>query len=455
MMSRHPREGDRVGDPSLRATCAALLLALSLGAPADALAQAEGFAGSAHDAQARAAQARGPDEVYRILVPLENQYAGDADYDYALGASALDSGRYSHAVFVLQRAVAARPRFAGARMELARAYFALGDNESARREFAILEKDNPPPQARRAIAGYLAAIDRRAIAYRPQRSAYAELASGYDSNANGAPDIQNFLGIPLDSRNQSTASSYYNLGVGGLISHPFAPGWRLLGTGNAGYRGNPDASFVDSQVLRLAGGVEWRPGAVEFSLQPNFAMVLLDGEDNHQLLGVDAAGTWHASDRSQLSFNLRNSQARYADGLEVLDVDTLALGIASQYTPASMPRVQLAAAVTFGGDDAVEAGSPYGRDLAGGRLGATLGFGRGHTLQASVASVSSDYDGLFFGGTREDDQLGVSLGYEWGGLRGRGWTLRAQASYVDNSSTVTLYDYGRLDVGVSARKEFR
>lgn len=444
-----------MGESSLRVSCAALFLALGLGAPADVLAQATAFAGSAHDAQARAAQAQGPGEVYRILVPLENQYAGDADYDYALGASALDSGRYSHAVFVLQRAVAARPNFAGARMELARAYFALGDNESARREFAILQKDNPPPQARRAIAEYLAAIDRRAIAYRPQRSAYADLGSGYDSNANGAPDIQSFLGIPLDSRNQSTASSYYNLGVGGLISHPFAPGWRLLGTGNAGYRGNPDASFVDSQVLRLAGGVEWRPGAVELSLQPNFGMVLLDGEDNHQVIGLDVAGIWHASERSQLSLNLRNSQTRYADGIEVLDVDTLALGIASQYTPASMPRVQLAAAVTLGGDDAVEPGSPYGRDLAGGRLGAVVGFGRSHTLLVSLASVSSDYDGLFFGGAREDDQLGMSVGYEWGGLRGSGWTLRTQANYVDNSSTVTLYDYGRLDVGLSVRKEFR
>jgi tetratricopeptide (TPR) repeat protein len=444
-----------VRESRLRASCAALLFAATLGATGLALAQSGAFAGSAHDSQARAARAQGPGEAYKLLAPLENQYAGDADYDYALGTSALDSGRHSHAVFVLQRAVAARPRFAGARMELARAYFALGDNESARREFAILEKENPPPQARRAIAEYLSAIDRRAIAYRPQRSAYAELASGYDSNANGAPDIQSFLGIPLDSRNQSTASSYYNLGVGGLISHPFAPGWRLLGTGNAGYRGNPDASFVDSQVLRLTGGVEWRPGAVELSLQPNFGMVLLDGEDNHQVIGIDAAGIWHASERSQLSFNLRNSQARYAEGLEVLDVDTLVLGIAAQYTPASMPRVQLGAAVTLGGDDAAEAGSPYGRDLVGGRLGAAVGFGRSHALLVSVASVTSDYDGLFFGGAREDDQLGMSVGYEWGGLRGDGWTLRAQASYVDNSSTVTLYDYGRLDVGISARKEFR
>jgi tetratricopeptide (TPR) repeat protein len=441
-----------MGDSSLRAACAALVFALFAGAPVGALAQ--GYAGSADEANARQlAQSRGADEVYKFLSPLENQHAGDADFDYALGTAALDSGRQSHAVFVLQRAVAARPGFAGARMELARAYFALGDNESARREFAILEKDNPPPQAQRAIAEYQAAIDRRASAYRRQRSAWAELASGYDSNANGAPDIQDFLGIQLDSRNRATASGYYALGVGGLISQPFAPGWRLVGTGSGSYRGNPDASFVDSQSLRLAGGVEWRPGAVELSLQPNFGAVLLDGEDNHQVAGVDLAGTWHGA-RSQWSLNLRSSQTRYADGLEILDVDTLIFGAALQYAPVAAPRLRLMAVVTAGADDAVEAGSPYGRDLFGGRLGAIADLGRGHAVMVSLASVSSSYDGTF-PGQRDDDQLGAMLGYEWGGLRLRGWTVRSQLNYVDNRSTVALYDYDRLDVGVSVRKEFK
>jgi tetratricopeptide (TPR) repeat protein len=446
--------GVGVGDSKLCAVCAVLFFTLFAAVPTTALAQ--GYAGSADDTNARAlAQSRGADEVYKFLAPLENQYAGDADFDYALGTAALDSGRQSHAVFVLQRAVAARPQFAGARMDLARAYFTIGDNESARREFAILEKDNPPPQARRAIAEYQAAIDRRASAYRRQRSAWAELGTGFDSNANGAPDIQDFVGIPLDSRNQSTSSPYYNLGVGGLVSQPIAPGWRLVGNGSAAYRGNPDASFVDSQTLRLSGGLDWRTGKAELSLQPNFAMAMLDGEDNHQVVGLDLAGTWYATGRTQASFIVRNSQTRYAEGLEVLDVDTTMLGVSAQYAMTGMPRVQWVGALTFGGDDAVEPGSPYGRDLFGARAGAIVDFGSGHAMLASLATLTADYDGVFFGDTREDDQLGASLGYEWGGLRARGWTVRAQLNYVDNSSTVALYDYDRVDAGVSLRKEFK
>jgi tetratricopeptide (TPR) repeat protein len=382
-------------------------------------------------------------------------YAGDVDFDYLFGSRALDSGRYSQAIFVLQRAVATRPGFAGARMELARAYYAQGDNESARREFAILEKDNPPPEARRAIAGYLAAIDRRAAVYESQLAGYADLGAGYDSNANGSPDLQTFIGINLDTRNQSTASGYYSLGAGGLVSHPFAPGWRLLGSGSASYRGNPDATFVDSQVLRLAGGIEWRPSQWEFGLQPGFGYVMLDGENNHQVIGVDVSGTRHF-EQARVSLNVRSGQTRYAEeALETLDVDTLVYGVAAQYTTLTMPRVQFVSAVTAGSDEAVDPGSQYSRDITGFRLGAITDFGGGHALLVSVASVSSDYDGIFFGQARGDDQLGGALGYEWGGLRALGWTLRAQLNYTDNRSNVALYEYDRVDAGVSVRKEFR
>ncbi|MGH8441383.1 MAG: FimV/HubP family polar landmark protein [Nevskiaceae bacterium] len=411
------------------------------------------FAGSPEQREALAMRqaGRSAEDLYKYLAPLEDRYAGDVDYDYLSGTAAYDSGNYSQAIFVLQRAVAMKPGFAGARMELARAYFAQGDNESARREFAVLEKSNPPPEARRAIAEYRAAIDRRAAVYESQLGGYAELATGYDSNANGSPELQSFLGIPLDSRNQATASSYYALGGGGLVSYPFAPGWRLLGTGNGSYRSNPDATFVDSQVLRLAGAVEWRPNQYEFSLRPNYTLSLLDGEDNNTVTGVDLAATRHFQ-RGQLSLNVRSGQARYTEVLEVLDVDTLLYGLAGQYTT---PRVQYLGAVTIGTDDAVEPGSQFGRDLAGLRAGAVVDLGRGNGLLASIAMLSSDYDQPPFGQTRSDDQLVGTLGFDWGGWRTLGWAVRAQLSYVDNSSTVALYDYDRIDLGVSIRREFK
>lgn len=414
------------------------------------------FEGSAdQQALAERVRAQAPaEERYQLLATLEERYAGDLDYDYPLGTLALDTGRYSEAVFVLQRAVSTRPSFAGARMELARAYYALGDNESARREFTTLREQDPPPTARRTIEQYLSAIDQRAVGYESQRGVYAELAAGYDSNANGAPDIRNFIGFTLDSRNQATSSPYYGVGVGGALSHPLAPSWRALGHGLASYRGNPDASFVDAQVLRLGGGLEWQPGRWTVSLLPGATYAMLDGQENHQLLGADG-GAAYGFDDGQIGLTLRYAQQRYTDELAVQDIDTLLYGLSTQTRLAAWPRLQLGAAVTAGADEAVEESSPFGRDLLGVRVSALIDVGRGSVVFLSLTDLDSDFDGAFFGEPRADEQFSGVLGCEFGGWRGTGWTVRAQASYVDNASTVELYDYDRLDAGLSLRKEFK
>jgi outer membrane protein len=391
---------------------------------------------------------------HRLLAGMEDQYAGDVDFDYPFGTLALDTGRFSEAVFILQRAVARRPAFSGARMELARAYYALGDNESARREFTRLQREDPPPEARRLIAQYLAAIDQRAVGYAPQRGVYAELASGYDSNANGAPDIQNFIGFTLDSRNQSTDSAYYALAVGGSLSHPLAPAWRTVASGQASYRANPDASFVDSQALRLGGGIEWRPGRWVVSLVPSGAYVMLDGEANHQVLAADGAAAF-GENGEQLALVLRYAQQRYDDVLSVQDVDTVLYGLGSQQRVPGLPWLRLDAAATAGTEEAVEAGSPFGRDLLGLRAGLLVDLGGAGALSLSLASLESDYDGTFFGTPRTDEQVGATLSFHAGWWRESGWALRAQLAWVDNTSTVALYDYDRIDVGLGLRKEFK
>ena len=43
--------------------------------------------------------ANNPQAAYNLLVPLQSQRAGDPDYDYLLGVSALDLGKNTEAVF--------------------------------------------------------------------------------------------------------------------------------------------------------------------------------------------------------------------------------------------------------------------------------------------------------------------------------------------------------------------
>ena len=66
--------------------------------------------------------------AYKMLEPLESERAGDVDFDYLFGVSAIDSGNVTRGVFALERVLAIQPNHAQARAEIARAYFQLGEN---------------------------------------------------------------------------------------------------------------------------------------------------------------------------------------------------------------------------------------------------------------------------------------------------------------------------------------
>src|SRR5262245_35754856 len=122
------------GVTKLRSRASALILtALLFSALAhaadDILLKAKGFL-----------DANNPQAAYNLLAPLQSQRAGDPDYDYLLGVSALDLGKNTEAVFALERVLAVRPDHAAARAQIARAYFALKETEAAKREFENVKK---------------------------------------------------------------------------------------------------------------------------------------------------------------------------------------------------------------------------------------------------------------------------------------------------------------------------
>ena len=100
--------------------------------------------------------------AYALLQPKEADSAGDPDFDYWLGISALESGRPDKASIALERVLIVNPDFAAARLDLARAYFALNDYERARLEFKTVLEQDPPESARETIQRYMAEMDTRA-----------------------------------------------------------------------------------------------------------------------------------------------------------------------------------------------------------------------------------------------------------------------------------------------------
>lgn len=131
-----------------------------------------------------------PAEAYDLLEPKEAAYSGDADYGYKLGVAALDSDKPDRAAIALERALSVDPDFSGARLELARAYFATGKYDLARNQFEMVLARNPPEEVKGVVQKYLAAIQERHTAKPHKADAHpervAEIEPAPETNGNTA-----------------------------------------------------------------------------------------------------------------------------------------------------------------------------------------------------------------------------------------------------------------------------
>lgn len=428
---------------------------VSPGAPAERAA----FADHPDHAQIASLVSSGQAEAaYLALLPLEAEYAGDAGFDYLFGVACLDSGRPSRAVFSLQSVVATDRGFAGARLELARAYFKAADYADARHEFGILATLDPPPETAEIIAGYLKALEHRQRVEQRVLRLSIEGAAGLDTNANGGTDSQTFLGIPLNETSVATESPFYGLGLRAAHTLLMSPRMRWQSVALLRHREYPDASFVSTSLAQLSTGLAYGSGQQQVSLDVSGRKTLLDGEGNQTLLAADLAGEMQLMPMLSVAASLRLGQVSYPEEISVQDVSQVLGGVSLRWRPAGTDnRLELFAGPVLGVETADQSGSSYGRDLSGARAGLTI-LQRGAVWRASVTLIKSEFDGAFLsnsslGGVREDDQTVAQLELELPGLLGA-WMLRPSLIYVDNSSTLTLYEYDRLEAGLALVRTF-
>ena len=388
-------------------------------------------------------------QAYDLLLPHEAGLAGHPLFDYLLGVAALDSGHHSEAIFSLRRSLSVTPEFSGARMELARAYYESGNKDLARVLFVRLVDDNPPTPVLDVIEQYIAAIDRRPAEPRRRFTPFLESAFGYDSNANASTDNQDFLGFMLSPDNQEVDSSFIDLGAGFHWINARSPSLQWNARLRAGHRFNPDATFMDATNLGGQVGVSWQRGMFFGHAGVDAFWGAREGHYNEKYGGLALTLGRRFGEYWDLSTNLRYGGQRYVDSINVLDVNRAlySLGLRRHFPSLAWFGFYLA-----GGQDVErQNGSPSGNSRFGVRVAAGLPLSSGGQLFASVGHMRSDYDGLFFGMPREDDQLTAILQLEFPNAFGRGIDVSPHIRYINNESDVDLYDYDRTELGVTIR----
>jgi tetratricopeptide (TPR) repeat protein len=408
--------------------------------------------GDAHDLyqQAESLLASGKTaNAYELLRAYESEFSANPYFNYLLGIAALDYGLENEAILSLRRAVAGAPLFAGARMELARALYDASEYGEARPIFVKLLGENPPPEVRSVIDGYIRAMDARPSSPPSRLSPYAELLTGHDSNANGATEDEQFLGFTLNPENQETDSAFIEAAAGFDWNLPRSTQFGWFVGARASFRDNPDAGFVDARILSGLVSMNWRHGAVFGRAGVNGYGATRDGESNENYGGLDVMLGRRLNSNWDISVAVRSGALNYDESIEVLDVNRTLYTVAASYRFASLGRLSIEA---IGGNDSEqESGSPYGNSKEGARLGLTAPLGESAFLIASLGSLTSDYDGLFFGSAREDRQMSSLLQFEFRDVFMNGLTLAPRLRYVDNDSDVDLYTYNRTEVGLMIR----
>ncbi len=387
--------------------------------------------------------------AYTLLSKREIELAGNPFFDYLLGVAALDSGRANDGIFSLRRALLVVPGFSGARMELARAYFETGNLAMSRPLFEQLLSEQPPAAVRAVIDAYIASIDASPTAPIGHFRIHYDLAAGFDTNANGSTDNQQFLGFMLSPNNTETESSFAELAAGFSFSKPKSTRVAWYTNGRIGFRHNPDADFVDAGVVSGAGGMNWQRGKFFGRTGVDAYWSTRDGDSNQSYAGIETMLGRRLPEYWDVSLGIRGGALRYASAIDIMDVNRVLFTgrLGRAFSTGGSFGIELVG----GKDSERRSASPYGNSKLGGRVTLYSPLDDNTVLFVSSGSLTSDYDGLFFGTPREDTQISTLLQIEFRNVGRDGLSLTPRLRHVNNDSDVALYDYDRLEFSLNLR----
>jgi len=401
-----------------------------------------------------------PAEAYSLLASVEEQRSGDPEFDYLLGVAALESGQPGRAVFALERVLAVNPKHTLARAEIARAYFLLGEQQTAKQEFNNVLKENPPEGVNLTISQYLSAIE-RAAPDRTKFSAFLEFALGHDSNVNSATGGQQ-VAVPafgglifnLGSAARKQSDNFTQFGGGISFTHPFSAKWSMFG-GVKGYEhsnwnnGQFDTTSVDANL-----GVSLKNDRDLFSVSVQNNDFNLNSEDYRRAYGL--SGQWQRTidNSNQVSAFAQATRLDYK-GQSDRDVNRYVGGVGYGHAFSGDYLPVLFVSGYVGTENERNSGVPWlGHDLYGVRVGGQLTYNPKTVVFGSASYEHRDYGGQepLWLVSREDKQFDASIGVKY--TPSTFWSIKPQLSYTRNNSNVEIDDYNRYTLSVTLRRDF-
>lgn len=413
----------------------------------------------------RLLEQQNPQAAYTLLSVHEFAGSGHVEFDYVFGTAAVEAGQPETATLTLARVLNQKPKHAGARMELARALYALGELAESREQFTKLLAQNPPPFAATVAKNYLAAIDTQLKALDNQLVTYIDTRIGYSTNANGATaneqPFRGLAGVPsavqnlaLDQQSLEKASSFAAVSVGVDYSRLLKPRWFMKTGAVLSGQSNPNAHFVDTH----AGSAYW---ALEKRVAQNFVNVGLDtarnyvdGDFSAKSLGLNVVAGRSLSEQWTGTVQSRVAWSRYQPTQAAKDSSDYTLSVAAAK---SWPgQKQLGTSVALIGQRIDADSATNSKDVLGLALGAQWLLNAQMQLVVSGVYLEANYDAPILGSSdREDNSalLGLGLTHFSATDPNLKWFLNVDAN--ETRSSLSLFDADGIKFTVGARYDFR
>jgi tetratricopeptide (TPR) repeat protein len=408
-----------------------------------------------------------PKSAFDLLAPLEDARAGDTDYDYLYGVAALESGQADRAAFAFERCLATDPKNGPCRVQMARVNLALGENQSAQREFKTIQEYNPPAEVQAMVSRYLGAISQQEKEARRYIGAWAQIGVGYDTNVNSASSTSQLavalpggLVLPFtinpSDRNQQNALAHLNAGAN--IRYNLNPAWSLLGDTTVDMRGYKELDNFNTGSIDVGLGAAYQSGPSQYTLKALGQKYSLDYEAYRTLSGGMAQYQYLVSKSAQLSAYLQAVHLDY-DHQSAKNANRYTAGAAwSQAIQANLQPV-LYAGLYGGQENTVDDRFKFlGQDFFGVRGGGTLLLvpGLQFNLSASVErrKFHADYPLAINTPapvTRKETQYDATLGLIY--ALAPGFSLRPSYSYTNADSNIIINDYHRSVFSIDLRYE--
>lgn len=384
---------------------------------------------------------------------------GNPAFDFYYGVAAVDAGHAGEGVLALERYIANFPDNQAARLELARAYFVLGDNVRAREEFNNVQKTNPPPAVQANIQRFMDAIRSRESAYQTTAGFYAEAGYGRDTNVNAGVSNPN-INLPVFGpvtllSGLKTKDNFGTVGVGGNVSKPVSPGVALFGSASFDGKWNKEQVAFDQNNVNAAGGVSLIQDKNLYRLQGVYNELAVGGDWYRRVVGVAGEVNHQIDEFQTLSGSLQLGKISYSGANEPRNADLWAIGAAYRRAFIGSYQPLLTFSPSFGEERNTKGRPDLGRKFWGGRIALALTPVPRWALTLGANYQESRYDG-------PDPLLAVSRNDKYYSLDSalsyaidNNWSVRGEYQHYKNRSNLALFTFDRDLYMIKLRYEFK